>query len=234
MKRIITEYTYTSPRIPQALTIAFVSDLHDGPYADLLPTLAASDLILIGGDLVNRHTGGYTQAKAFLTEVCALPQPIVYAIGNHERKFAHREDWYAFVRQTRATFLDNAVTTVCGIDIGSLSSFHPKRAPDLSGVDALEKSCRYRLLLCHHPEYYPRYVQGRDIDLTLSGHAHGGQICLFGHGILAPGQGLFPKYTHGTYDNGKLVVSRGLTNSAGVPRIGVPLEMIVIHLKPER
>jgi predicted MPP superfamily phosphohydrolase len=98
-------------------------------------------------------------------------------------------------------------------------------------LDAFSSVEGFKLLLCHHPEYYPRYIRERDIDLTLSGHAHGGQWQIVGRGIFAPGQGLFPRYTGGVYE-GRLVVSRGLTNTVSVPRFGNPTELVRIHLLP--
>ena len=87
----------------------------------------------------------------------------------------------------------------------------------------------YKLLLNHHPEYYPDYIKELDIDLTLSGHAHGGQIRILGQGLIAPGQGFFPKYTSGMYD-GRLIVSRGLANNAPpIPRLFNRKELIFIE-----
>ena len=54
------------------------------------------------------------------------------------------------------------------------------------------------------------------LDLVLSGHAHGGQVRLpFIGGLVAPNQGVFPTYTAGLYEeqNTSMVVSRGLGNS---------------------
>ena len=65
--------------------------------------------------------------------------------------------------------------------------------------------------------------------MVLSGHAHGGQIRIFDKGILAPGQGFFPKYTHGMYDS-KMIVGRGIGNQVPIPRINNPSEIIVITL----
>ena len=85
------------------------------------------------------------------------------------------------------------------------------------------------MLLCHHPEYYPKYIKDLPVDLTLSGHAHGGQWRLFGRGAYAPGQGIFPKYTAGVYEN-RLLVSRGLGNLYIVPKINNPPEILKIKI----
>jgi predicted MPP superfamily phosphohydrolase len=113
----------------------------------------------------------------------------------------------------------------------------------------------YRILLCHHPEYRDRYLRklsaqsdgrgvpsaGRndqaenlDIDLILSGHAHGGQWRLYNPfkrqwiGVFAPGQGLWPRWTKGVYE-GRLVVSAGLSNTVSVPRLFNPTEIVYIE-----
>ena len=88
----------------------------------------------------------------------------------------------------------------------------------------------YKVLLSHHPEYYPEYIKDLDIDLILSGHAHGGQLRFFGRGLFAPGQGLLPKYTSGIHD-GRMIVSRGLANNAPpIPRLFNSKELIFIDL----
>lgn len=91
----------------------------------------------------------------------------------------------------------------------------------------------FRILMCHHPEYYPEHIRRSSIDLTVSGHAHGGQVRLFGQGLYAPGQGILPKYTSGFYDSGRLLVSKGLSNLTWVPRLWDPCELVLLHLLPE-
>ncbi len=87
----------------------------------------------------------------------------------------------------------------------------------------------YRILLCHHPEYRDLYLRNRDIDLILSGHAHGGQIRLFNRGLYAPGQGLLPRYTAGIHGN--MVISRGLTNTVPyIPRLFNPPEIVYVRI----
>ena len=93
----------------------------------------------------------------------------------------------------------------------------------------------YKILLCHHPEYYPRYLKGHDIPLILSGHAHGGQIRIFGQGLFAPDQGIFPRLTSGVKDD-RLVISRGLANRQWVPRLFNPTEIVYVsggHPEPQ-
>ena len=75
------------------------------------------------------------------------------------------------------------------------------------------------------------------IDLVLAGHAHGGQFRLpFIGGVVAPGQGLFPKYTSGIFAEGEteMIVSRGLGNSIIPIRINNRPELVVVRITPAK
>ena len=230
MKRILTEYTFRSDRIDRNLRLAVASDLHSDGFDDVLDEFGRCDAVLVPGDLVDRHRRNNANAMKFLETVPDYA-PVFYSIGNHERKFREREAYLQAVRKSRVTLLDNSCIRFHGVCIGGLTS--TKGAPDTDFLERFEKEEGYRLLLCHHPEKYRDYVAGRNIDLTLCGHAHGGQIQLFGRGLYAPGQGLFPKLTHGLYDGGKMLVSRGMTNGAKprIPRINNPCELIILNLE---
>ena len=89
----------------------------------------------------------------------------------------------------------------------------------------------FKILLCHHPEYYEDHIRLYNIDLILSGHAHGGQWRFFGRGVYAPGQGILPKYTSGLYEE-RLLVGRGLGNHHIIPRINNKKELIFITVEP--
>ena len=182
---------------------------------------------------MDRHRRNNENALRFLQTVPEIV-PVFYSIGNHENKFKDREDYLKKVAESRVTLLDNESTDFYGVRIGGLSSTLSKE-PDNAFLDRFEQEDGYRLLLCHHPEMYRDYVSGRNIDLTLCGHAHGGQIQFFGRGLYAPGQGLFPKLTHGLHDGGKMLISRGMTNGAKprVPRINNPCELIILNLVNE-
>ena len=75
-------------------------------------------------------------------------------------------------------------------------------------------------------------VADKAIDLTLSGHNHGGQIRVFGKGIFSSRSGLLPKYDRGIYHQ-RLIVSAGCSNPVAVPRLGNPFELVMIDLKPQ-
>ena len=228
-----TVHEIRSIKIPERLRLAVAADLHSSEFDDVMDEFARCDAILLPGDLVDRHRKDNRNAERFLREAPDAA-PVFYAIGNHEWKYRERDSYLEKVRRSRVTLLDNESCEFHGICLGGLSSTQ-SRVPDMAFLNRFEQEKGFRLLMCHHPEMYRDYVRGRDIDLTLCGHAHGGQIQIRGRGIYAPGQGLFPKLTHGMHDGGKMLVSRGMTNGAKprIPRIGNPCELIILELIPD-
>ena len=103
-----------------------------------------------------------------------------------------------------------------------------QHVPDTDWLEDFASAPGFHILLSHHPEYFP--LVPSSIDLILSGHAHGGQWRFFNRGVWSPGQGLWPRWTKGVYE-GRLVVSAGLSNTASVPRLFNPTE--VVYLEPE-
>ncbi len=227
--RVLRHYTIASNKIAQPLTLAVLTDLHNAPFEDVLPALQGADAILLVGDLLNRHHRGTAYAEAFLTVMPGIA-PTFFSKGNHEWK---SQDWPAFrplLEKSDVTLLDNRYIRFQGIALGGLSSA-PQEEIRTGWLETMAQESGFRLLMCHQPEWYGRYVKRYAPDLTLSGHAHGGQICFRQQGIYAPGQGLFPKLTHGLYDGGHLLVSAGMTNSSHMPRWGNPCEILLLHLE---
>lgn len=230
--------TYTIPaRLRRSLTVAQVADLHDRPFEPVLQALRAEppDLIAVTGDLFCRLDTS-VNTLPFLRQATEVA-PVFLSLGNHEQL---EEGEAQRLCDTGAVVLDNTAVRFGELMVGGVTSgFGRQRQgnckrtppPDTAFLDAFAALEGFKLLLCHHPEYYPLHIRPRAIDLTLSGHAHGGQWRLFGHGVFAPGQGLFPRYTAGVYE-GRLVVSRGLANTASVPRFGNPTELVRVRLEP--
>ena len=232
MKRKLTEYSFRTDKAVEPLRFAVAPDIHSAPFEDVLEEFSRCDAVLLPGDLVDRHRNNNENAERFLRTVPGIV-PVFFSVGNHELKFRDREAFFRTVRDSGVTLLDNESVRFMGISIGGLSS--ARGTPDTGFLNRFEREEGFRLLLCHHPEAWRDYVYGRDIDLTLCGHAHGGQIQLFGRGLYAPGQGLFPKLTHGFCGEGTMLLSRGMTNGAKprVPRINNPCELIILTIEPE-
>ena len=237
---------------PRPMTLAVVSDLHGQDPTEALKLLAARhpNYILCPGDIFERLDGedDATHKNALrLLRGAAELAPTFYSTGNHEdggvrswsplwRLAVKERDYDAgdlvAIEETGAVFLGDSFVLRDGIAFGGLYSglIREGRAPELSW---LTEFCRIegpKVLLCHHPEYYPKYLKELPLDLIVSGHAHGGQWRFFGRGVFAPGQGLFPKYTAGQYD-GRLVVSTGLKASGTIPRIFNDPEVVLIQIQ---
>ena len=167
-------------------------------------------------------------AYSFLTEAAKLA-PVYLSLGNHE--YDLEDEDIRTLENNGIVLLDNAdcCANVKGdlLRIGGLSS-----EPDGEWLERFSQSVGFKLLLCHHPEYYDSMVSELDIDLVLAGHNHGGQIRLFGHGVLSSRSGLFPRYDSGVFDD-RLVVSAGCSNTVALPRLFNPRELVVIHLNPK-
>lgn len=224
--------------VEENITFAFVSDLHDRTNEPMLKIFEdnSTDAVLVGGDFI--HNGKkYERGLEFL-KLSSERYPTFVEIGNHETKSGL--DIIRLVKESGAILLDDTFTEYKGVIIGGLttgfgfgqkqSAFMRTPEPHLGWLKEFQAQNGYRILLNHHPEYYPRYLKDMDIDLILSGHAHGGQWRLGKYGLIAPGQGLFPKYTSGMYDH-RLIVSRGANSINLIPRINNKPEVVIIRLE---
>ena len=234
-------------RIPAGTTVAVTADLHFrdcGTAVEQLRELRP-DIICAPGDIM-QETDHYSVHECFnekgftFLTACRTIAPVYYSIGNHERGMTDKNR--NLLADAGILLLDNAWVQNGPLTIGGLTSGYrsgiPKQRntppPDVSFIRKFAMQDGFRILLCHHPEYWPAYIRETDIDLTLSGHAHGGQwqIPFTNQGIFAPGQHLFPKYTSGIYKN-RLAVSRGMANTVCIPRFFNPREILLLELVTE-
>lgn len=219
--------------------IALIADLHDRDAELMLMSLRAMrpNIIAIAGDLTNNKTEMKDNTANLLAKLSEIA-PVFYSLGNHEYDF--NEDDVKRVRSSGAKLLIDEFCTYEDLCIGGLRSRTKYRpfpegrsttAPYCGWLDEFEKQKGYKILINHHPEYYEAFLKNRSIDLILSGHAHGGQIRLFGRGLFSPGQGIFPRYTKGMHD-GRLIISAGLANTVRkIPRLFNPTELVYINLE---
>jgi uncharacterized protein len=235
------------PLAGRPLRIVQIADPHLGPWqpvaklrrviADLMDR-HEPDLVLLTGDFLTMEGSG---SRGALTEALAPLRGVrgrAYAVfGNHDHdRGAPAEVRAALAANGVRLLMDEEIVVataagavqIVGADyvgkgrrehIRQLLQTHPRRDGHL------------RLLLLHDPSIF-RHIPVGEVDLTLSGHTHGGQLGLVSLGldwtILSrtgwPDHGLFG---HGS---NRLYVHRG-TGFYGFPlRIGVPGEASMLEL----
>ena len=250
----LNTYTVSSKELPDAFDgyrIAHISDLHNAELGDsnekLLSMLreAEPDIIAITGDLIDSRNTNIEVALAFAEEAMKIA-PCYYVTGNHEARVSEYDELKAGLEAAGVVVLENERTeielsgeaiTILGVDdpsfntdylFGDSASVVSNTLAEISTEDD-----GLTVLLSHRPELFDTYV-ACGMDLTLSGHAHGGQFRLpFVGGLVAPNQGLFPKYDSGLYTSGStnMIVSRGIGNSLLPFRFNNRPEVILIELK---
>ena len=250
----VNEYEIVSDRIPQGFDgfrIAQVSDLHNKDfgegYGKLLTKLSqiSPDIIVITGDLIDSRQTDLEVALEFAWQAGKIARTY-YVSGNHEARVPEYEDLKKGLVKAGVVILENQKTkifregesiTLMGIDDPSFL----KASVSGDSEDAVRQvitelrdgSDGYTVLLSHRPELFDLYADA-EIDLTFSGHAHGGQfrLPLIG-GLVAPDQGFFPKYDAGRFTEGSttMLVSRGVGNSIIPIRFNNPPEIVVAELQ---
>ncbi|MBE6151320.1 MAG: metallophosphoesterase [Firmicutes bacterium] len=239
----ITHYQITNDKIPNnfdGYKIIQISDYHNVKSKILNKKLINNikkinpDSIVITGDLVDATNTDINQAIKFIQELKDFP--VYYVTGNHETWINNYELLKINLIKNNITILENDVVTIekenqtinlIGID----DSVSKNNA--LDKIDNIEYNPKkYNILLSHRPELFDVYIE-KNIDLALTGHAHGGQVRIpFIGGLIAPEQGLLPKYTSGIHkdSNTTMIVNRGIGNSVIPLRINNHPELVLITL----
>ena len=246
----VRSYTVESGKVTAPVRLAVLTDLHACAYGEdqreLLDAVAAQapDLVLLVGDIVDDEPR-MPEARALET-VAALAEgwPVYYVTGNHEFWSGRPEEIKAEIRAAGAVVLEGQTLPVtaagqplliAGVD--DPAAGEEEWRAQLSRAAAGLDGAVFSVLLSHRPERAEEYA-GLGFDLVLAGHAHGGQWRIPGliNGLIAPNQGLFPKYAGGAYDLGggtAMIVSRGLAReSTRVPRLYNPPELVMVDLLP--
>jgi predicted MPP superfamily phosphohydrolase len=238
----VTPVEIVDPRLPQAfdgLRIALAADLHNHPWGSRLTGLLRQqqpDLIAVCGDLIDSARTHTDTALAFVREAAAIA-PVYYVTGNHEAWARQKApSFLADLAQAGAQVLTDEWVTL--ENAGQTLRIAGLRDPAYGGSTSAAlrhvlTDAPYTILLSHRPELFEQYVL-HGAELVLAGHAHGGQFRLpWLGGLIAPDQGLLPRWTAGVYRRGNtaMVVSRGLGNSVIPLRIGNPPELVVVTLR---
>ncbi|HWS88921.1 MAG TPA: metallophosphoesterase [Pyrinomonadaceae bacterium] len=225
----------------EGFRVAQVSDVHHSRLVSLdevrrvvaLANEARADMVALTGD--------YTTDLPKYVEPCAealgelkAPEGVWAVLGNHDhrtdgaltREALRRRGIEVLTNENTGLRRGADVLQLAGVDDWGWGRADFPRA--MRGVDTSRPS----LLLSHEPMALD-VPETRGVSLILSGHTHGGQICLPLVGAPAAYVWKHLKYLRGRYESAgtQLYVSRG-TGVIGVPvRIGARPEVAVIRLE---
>lgn len=249
-----TEYTVPIKGVNDDVKLVCISDLHGWEYGKnnkkLIGLIAAQqpDAIIIAGDMITRRARE-KQICRMLRVIKCLNEiaPIYYATGNHEADYmaVNGMDLLERVSETGAVVLyDSAAdATVNGnhVRIGAASGRYfdssERDKVTLKMLEEIGNDGIPSIAVVHQPENI--LLQEDSVnwtaDIYLSGHTHGGVWCIPGiGGIMAPTQGLFPKYDKGKFVINKekpLIINAGLSGYYFIPRMFNKPEICVIFIE---
>lgn len=257
----ITYVSEKVPKDFEDFVIVQLSDLHNKEFEEDQSTLLTKveesnpDLIVFTGDLIDSSRKGSDHALQ-LIEALVTISPVFYVSGNHEAAERDYIELKTSLISFGVTVLDhqkvaiqrgNSSIYIIGMEdpnfgrkdefveangfISTNTNLEENGYHEESGLK--EEHNSLNILLAHRPELMSMY-KNLGFDLVFTGHAHGGQFRFpFIDGVYAPGQGLFPTYTGGYYQEGNtaMIVNRGLGNSIIPIRIGNRPEIVVVTLK---
>lgn len=232
-----------------------ISDLHGDLPFDKLDRIERilenekPDMVVITGDIIdNLHLKYWGKIMGFLDFI--EKYNVYYVTGNHEYMHDECRNVILEIEKRKIKVLHGervnitraeSIMFVYGIDDpyvfygenipAKYKTPHYEFIQKLSKIK-VEKN-RFSILLTHRPEFFEYYVES-GFNLVLAGHAHGGQWIIPGlGGVIAPDQGLLPKYVKGKYikKDTTMIVSRGLGNSVVPLRIFNEPEIVEIILK---
>lgn len=160
------------------------------------------DCVVITGDLIDDASKMTTEAATFAGDI-AKEYPVYYVGGNHDPHGALSYE----LQKNGVNVIDNKNEKLTRGDseiwitgIGDL--FQKNNDEDKAFKEVPIDD--FAITLVHEPNAIKTLVEYGG-DLILCGHTHGGQIRLpFLPAIYVPGQGVFPKYSYGFYEEQRL------------------------------
>jgi uncharacterized protein len=173
------------PAAFENFTILHISDLHvdlsQGAMRHLVEIVGGLryDLCVLTGDYRGQTYGPFAVSLEGVARLCAvLKGPIYGVLGNH--------DSIAMLPGLEAMgikmLMNECETIVRGdqrIHLAGIDDVHFYEAGDIEQAARPIADGEFSILLSHTPEVY-REAAAAGFDLMLSGHTHGGQLCLPG------------------------------------------------------
>jgi predicted MPP superfamily phosphohydrolase len=237
----IRRHPIALPGLPSAFagfTILQISDLHVDispaamrRLAELLPQLNY-DLCVLTGDYRGKTYGPYEAAIAGMARLRdRIAAPVYAVLGNHDsiRMVPALEAMGVrmLVNEAEPLLRDGQVLYLAGID-----DAHYYRMDNIEKAASQIPYGEFSILLSHTPEIY-RQAAHADFDLLLSGHTHGGQICLPGAIPVTLDSVLPRRMGSGSWRYGRMVgyTSVGVGSCILPVRINCPPEITLHELR---
>jgi uncharacterized protein len=235
---VVKRTTLEFAELPEAFddfTILHISDLHVelsagaiGKTVSLVNGLQY-DICVLTGDYRGKTCGSFEESLEGVNELRAqLQGPIYGVLGNHD---SIRMAPSLEAMGIRMLF-NECETIVRGDDriyLAGVDDPHFYRADDLEKATSRIPQNAFSILLSHTPEIHDRAADA-GFDLMLSGHTHGGQLCLPG-GVPIRLEAKLPRsMAAGLWRHGEMVgyTTRGVGTSLLPVRLNCPPE-ITLH-----
>lgn len=251
------------PHLPSAfhgLRIGQLSDIHSGSFFNKTAVKRGvamllgekSDLIFFTGDLVN-NTADELNAYIDVFDKVKAPLGVYSVLGNHdygdyvhwasrsakEKNYqamcaAHRQlGWHLLINEHKIICQGSDQLAVIGVENWGTGGF-PKYGR-LDQAYCGTEDAPVKLLLSHDPSHWDAQIRPQypHIDITFSGHTHGGQLGIeVGSFKWSPVQYRYKQWA-GLYQEGTqyLYVNRGYGYIGYPGRIGILPEITIMELE---
>ncbi|UBK75524.1 metallophosphoesterase [Clostridium perfringens] len=243
--------------IGKDINVVHLSDLHgkefgkDNEKLKRLILKEKPDLVVATGDMIDSSLKNMEGVIDFLSDLSKCVK-VVYISGNNEQRCKKAEYIFGSLKSKGVIVLRNEIITLSlsGVKVNILGMFEKPKGDLHSSLKKINGSYAYedshklfkrleslegvKIVLSHYPEIFEAEYSKYNFHIMFSGHAHGGQfrIPIIKRGLIAPGQGFFPKYTEGMHGNkNKLIISRGLGNSTKITRLFNRPEIVNVKIK---
>lgn len=173
------------PKTFDGYTILQLSDLHVDMSEGAMKRLAVMlpeidyDLCVLTGDYRARTFGAHEPALVGMAQLCSkLRKPIYGVLGNHDtiRMVPGLEDMGIQMLLNESCSIERGAQRIY---VAGIDDAHYYRADNIEKAATGIPTDGFSILLSHTPEVYQQ-ASYADFKLFLSGHTHGGQICLPG------------------------------------------------------
>ena len=237
----ITKNIVSLRNLPEAFEnfkILQISDLHiELSYAacdrliDLLETVEC-DICVMTGDYGVEINKALDETLRILSVILSrLNVPVFGVLGNHDTialvPGMERLGITMLLNEGIVLKQDNHLLFIAGVDDASHFQLH-----DIEKATSFSNKADVSLILSHSPDIY-EVAERAGCQLMLSGHTHGGQICLPGRIPIVLDSLVPRKMGSGSWRHGRLIgyTTTGVGTSVTPARLNCPPEIVIHQLR---